>query len=65
MKKYYVEITETLQKQIPVVTDSEEEAIKIIREKYKGQGIILTSEDYIDTEFSIYKTEKVKNEIER
>ena len=33
MKKYYVEITETLH--------------------------------YIDTEFSIYKTEKVKNEIER
>ena len=53
--KYIIEITETLQKQIEVEAQNESEAIKLIKEKYKNEEIILSEEDFIDYEIDVIK----------
>ena len=53
--KYIIEITETLQKQIEVEAQNESEAIKLIKEKYKNEEIILTEQDFIDYEIDIIR----------
>ena len=53
--KYIIEITETLQKQVEVEAQNESEAIRIIKEKYKNEDIILTEQDFIDYEIDIIK----------
>lgn len=51
--KYKVEIKEVLQKIIEVDADNIEEALSIIKEKYRKEEIVLDDKDYIDTEFKI------------
>ncbi|MFR1853921.1 MAG: DpnD/PcfM family protein, partial [Beduini sp.] len=41
MKKYLVEITETLQKQITITASSREEAEQKVKEKYRNEEIVL------------------------
>ena len=53
MKKYIVEITETLQKQVEVEANSKEEALRLVKNKYRNEEIILDSENYIETDFDI------------
>ena len=53
--KYIIEITETLQRQIEVEAQNESEAINLIKEKYKNEEIILSEEDFIDSEIDIIK----------
>lgn len=53
MTKYIVEITEILQKQIVVDGKNIEDAEIKAREQYKNEDIILTSNDYVDTDFSV------------
>ena len=53
--KYIIEITETLQRQIEVEAQNESEAIRIIKEKYKNEDIILTEQDFIDYEIDIIR----------
>lgn len=65
MKKYLVEITETLQKQITVLANSREEAEQKIKERYKKEDIILTEDDYIDTDFHVIKETRIMNHNER
>lgn len=65
MKKYTIEITETLQKQVTVKANSREEAIQKVRKEYFDCDIILDSNDYIDTEFQYIKEEKIKKGMER
>lgn len=65
MKKYTIEITETLQKQIVIKAHSKEEAIQKIKEQYRNTDIVLDSEDYIDTQIQCVHEEKVKNKLER
>lgn len=48
--KYVVEITETLQRQITVFTESEERALDIIQKKYNNCDIVLDCSDFIDCE---------------
>lgn len=55
MKKYLVEITETLQKQITVSANSREEAEQKVKERYRNEDIVLTEDDYIDTDFHVIK----------
>lgn len=59
MKKYLIEITETLQKQIPVHAKNREAAVQIIREKYKNQDIVLDETDYISTDFDVLKETRI------
>lgn len=65
MQKYTVEITETLQKQIEVKANSMEEALVKVKNKYRKGEEVLTEADYIDTEFDVIKTEKVRSDMER
>ena len=51
MKKYLIEITETLQKQITVIAKNREAAEQIVKEKYKNLEIILDESDHISTDF--------------
>ena len=67
MKQYIVEITETLQKQIKVEANSKEEALRLVKSKYKNEEIILDSENYVTTDFDVINElitkDKVPNRI--
>ena len=52
---YKIEIKETLSKIIEIEADSEEGAIKKVKKQYMNENIVLTADDYTDTEFKIYK----------
>ena len=64
MKKYLVEITETLQKQITITASSREEAEQKVKEKYRNEEIVLDENDYVDTVFTVLKEKRMKD-IER
>lgn len=56
MKKYYVEITETLQKVVEVEAESESDAIRKAQDEYNlavDPEYVLDSSNYVDTEFQI------------
>ena len=53
MKKYKVEIKETLQRVIEVQAQSAKDAIELIRQKYKKEEIVLSENDYISTEIDL------------
>jgi hypothetical protein len=46
---YQFELTETLQRQIDVEADTQEEAFQILSGLYHNTDIVLDSQDYIDT----------------
>ena len=52
-KKFTVEITETLQRQVEVEAKNEEEALELVQEMYSNEDIVLTAEDYVDTEITV------------
>lgn len=53
MGLYIVSIIETLEKQITVIADSDSDAIKKIRKEYIDGKIVLDSDDYVDTEYTV------------
>lgn len=53
MKKYRIEITETLSRTIEAEAESEEVAVKKVRKMYRNGDIILDASDYIETEISV------------
>lgn len=65
MKKYLVEITETLQKQITIRANSREEAEQKVKEKYRNEEIVLDESDYVDTDFTVLKEKRMKDIEER
>lgn len=65
MKKYLIEITETLQKQITVNAKNREAAEQIIKQKYKNQEIILDESDHISTDFETLKETRILENKER
>lgn len=46
MKRYYVSVTETLNKVVSVDADSEKEAVQKVQDAYDGSDIILDSENF-------------------
>lgn len=62
MKKFTVEITETLQRQIEVEAADENEAISKAEEMYRNEEVVLDSGDYIDTEFNLIDKNGKKEE---
>lgn len=56
MKKYNVEIEETLSKIISIESETKEEAISKVEEMYDNEEIVLTADDYIDTEFNVIES---------
>ena len=55
MKKYRIEITETLSRTIETEAESEAVAVEKVRQMYRNGDIILDASDYIETEISVKK----------
>ena len=53
MKKFNIEITEILQKNISIKAKDFSQALELISRKYKEEEIVLSSEDYISTDISM------------
>ena len=53
MPFYMIEINENLSRFIDIEAEDEESALKIAREKYKNEEIVLDSDDYVDTTFTV------------
>lgn len=51
MKKYKIEVVETLKRTIDVSANSPEEARQKVMDMYYDQEIILSGDDYYETEF--------------
>lgn len=65
MHEYVVEIKEVLEYKETVKAKSKEDAMKIVKEKYNNEEIILDSDNYVSTEFNVSKTQKEHNQYER
>lgn len=65
MPKFKVEITETLQKQIEIEAETSVEAIRLAKQKYRNSEIVLSADDYIDTEIRAIPSYRSKNHNER
>lgn len=50
-KTYCVEVTETLSKLVKISASSEEQALSLVKQSYRQESIVLTSEDYLQTNF--------------
>ena len=55
MKKYTIEIIETLTCLVSIEAEDEYEAERLVREKYKSCEIVLDADDFQDYETSIYE----------
>lgn len=53
MKKYRVEIIETLQRTVEVEAENAGKAWELVNEQYKNQAIVLDASDYGDTEINV------------
>jgi hypothetical protein len=53
MKTYEIEITEVLQKIIIVKAQNQNDAFEIVKKKYDTEEIVLSYNDYADTEIKI------------
>ncbi|HET0881446.1 TPA: DpnD/PcfM family protein [Streptococcus pneumoniae] len=55
LKKYTVEITETLSRLVSIEAENPDEAERLVREKYKSCEIVLDADDFQDYDTSIYE----------
>lgn len=53
MKKYKITITESLKKELEIEAVSKDEAMDLVKEKYKNEEIILTADDFADVDFKV------------
>ena len=65
MKKFTIEITETLQKQVTVKANSREEAEEKVRKQYTDGDLMLDDSNLVDTDFSVIKETRSKDYFER
>ena len=54
MKRYKVEVKETLARIIEVEADCESDAVEKVRGLYRNEEIILDSGDYVDTDINVF-----------
>lgn len=60
VNKYIIEITETLQKQIPIEAQSMEDALRLVKSLYRDCDIMLNEDNLIDVSFKIVKEKGMK-----
>ena len=58
MMKYRVEVTEILSRTIEMEAESEDAAVKKVRQMYRNCDIILDASDYVETEISVKRWKK-------
>lgn len=63
MKKYTIEITETLQKRVSVLADSKDQAYKKVKVMYQNEDIILDSSHYVSTDFKAVESQNIEKDI--
>ena len=51
MKNFEITITERLIKTVEVEAENYSQAVQIVRDRYFEEDIVLTADDYFDTEF--------------
>jgi len=51
MKKFNIEITETLQKTVEVEADNKKDAMHKVVKMYKNSEVILDANDFVDLDF--------------
>lgn len=54
-KKFTVEVTETLQRQVEIEAESEQEALQKVKELYRNEEIVLGWQDFIENDFQIIR----------
>ena len=54
-KKFVVEVTETLQRQVEIEADNEQEALQKVKELYRDEEIVLDWQDFVGNDFQIIK----------
>jgi hypothetical protein len=52
MKTFEIEIKEILSRTIEVKTNTEDEALEIVRQQYNNEEIVLDSSDFVDIYFN-------------
>lgn len=52
MKEFNLYLTETLQRQFEIEADTEDEALKVLEQKYNDGEIFCDYDDLVDVEFS-------------
>ena len=65
MPKFVVEVMETYQHQETVEAKNKEEAIRIIKTKYRDEELVLNDVDFISTEFDVIEKVKERNHYAR
>lgn len=53
MKRYYVSVTETLNKVVSVDAESEEDAVNAVKDAYDNCEIVLESDDFIGEQVQV------------
>ena len=61
MKKYSIEVTETLSRAVEVEANSQFEALRTARTKYRSCQIVLDASDYVKTEFRVKDEKSAKD----
>ena len=56
-KKFTVEVTETLQRQVEIEAENEQEALQKVKDLYRDEEIVLTWEDFVENDFQIIRKE--------
>lgn len=53
MKRYYVSVTETLNKVVSVDAESENEAVQKVQDAYDNSDIVLDSNNFVEEEIEL------------
>lgn len=64
MKRYYVSVTETLNKVVSVDAESEKEAVQKVQDAYDGCDIVLDSENFSCERIELGDDQKYWREVE-
>ena len=65
MKRYYVSVTETLNKVVSVDAESEIEAVQKVQDAYDGCDIILDSENFAGEQIELDDDQEYWREVEK
>jgi hypothetical protein len=65
MKRYYVSVTETLNKVVSVDAESEKEAVQKVQDAYDGCDIILDSENFAGEQIELDDDQEYWKEVEK
>ena len=65
MKRYYVSVTETLNKVVSVDAESEDEAVSAVNDAYNNCEIVLDSDDFIGEQVQVESDQQFYADFEK